>query len=49
MSAVHPNLSHVPDEGVLVDLLTQITPQPLQRQALLVDNPARLYRFERGA
>lgn len=41
----HPNLSHVPDDGELVDLVAQYAPEPAQRQALLVDNPARLYRF----
>ena len=41
----HPNLSHVPDDGVLVDLLDDMAPLPSQRQAMLVDNPARLYRF----
>jgi len=42
----HPNLAHVPDDGVLVDLLALIAPSEAQRQALLVDNPERLYRFE---
>jgi 2-pyrone-4,6-dicarboxylate lactonase len=41
----HPNLKEVPDDGVLVDLLAQIAPSEAQRRALLVDNPARLYRF----
>ena len=41
----HPNLAHVPDDGELVDLIAQYAPDPAQRQALLVDNPARLYRF----
>lgn len=41
----HPNLGHVPDDGVLVDLLATIAPTPAARQALLVDNPQRLYRF----
>jgi 2-pyrone-4,6-dicarboxylate lactonase len=41
----HPNLKHVPDDGVLADLLLQIAPSEAQRQALLVNNPARLYRF----
>ena len=43
----HPNLDHVPDDGVLVDLIAKIAPSPEQRQALLVDNPLRLYRFAR--
>jgi 2-pyrone-4,6-dicarboxylate lactonase len=41
----HPNLAAVPDDGQLVDLLAEIAPSLAQRQALLVDNPQRLYRF----
>lgn len=41
----HPNLAAVPDDGKLVDLLAAIAPSEAQRQALLVDNPQRLYRF----
>lgn len=41
----HPNTTHVPDDGELVDLIGQIAPAPAQRQALLVDNPQRLYGF----
>jgi len=41
----HPNLAHVPDDGLLVDLLTAIAPSEAQRQGLLVTNPERLYRF----
>lgn len=40
----HPNMkSHVPDEGVLVDVLPKIAPTAELQQALLVDNPMRLY------
>lgn len=40
----HPNMtSHMPDEGVLVDVIPQIAPTPALQQALLVDNPMRLY------
>ncbi|MFC7704200.1 amidohydrolase family protein [Plastorhodobacter daqingensis] len=40
----HPNITrHMPDDGALVDLLQIIAPRPEQRQALLVDNPTRLY------
>jgi 2-pyrone-4,6-dicarboxylate lactonase len=35
----------VPDDGALVDLIAEIAPTVAQRQALMVDNPARLYRF----
>ena len=42
----HPNLKEVPDDGVMVDNLAEIAPSEKQRQALLVDNPARLYGFK---
>ena len=40
----HPNMkSHMPDDGELVDLIPQIAPTAQLQQALLVDNPMRLY------
>lgn len=40
----HPNIKkNMPDDGVLVDLLDLIAPDPRQLQALVVDNPTRLY------
>ena len=39
----HPNLKEIPDDGVMVDNLAEIAPTERQRQALLVDNPSRLY------
>ena len=40
----HPNMkSHMPDDGRLVDFLPRIAPTEALRQALLVDNPMRLY------
>lgn len=40
----HPNLkNHMPDDGLLVDLIPQIAITPALQQALLVDNPMRLY------
>jgi 2-pyrone-4,6-dicarboxylate lactonase len=42
----HPNHHHVPDDGVLVDLLASIAPTPDALAALLVHNPQRFYRFE---
>lgn len=40
----HPNMkSHVPDDGQLVDFIPRIAPTEALRQALLVDNPMRLY------
>lgn len=44
----HPNFrADPPDDGVLVDLIPQIAPSAEARQRLLVDNPMRLYRFEK--
>jgi 2-pyrone-4,6-dicarboxylate lactonase len=40
----HPNLDRVPDDGVLVDLIGEFANEQ-QRQALLVDNPQKLYKF----
>jgi 2-pyrone-4,6-dicarboxylate lactonase len=40
----HPNMTtHMPDDGVLVDMIPRIAPTPAQQRALLVDNPMRLY------
>ena len=40
----HPNMrSHMPDDGKLVELIPRIAPTPALQQALLVDNPMRLY------
>ena len=40
----HPNMkSHMPDDGALVDFIPRIAPTQEQQQALLVDNPTRLY------
>ena len=40
----HPNLKdHMPDDGLLVDVIPQIAPTPALQQKLLVDNPMRLY------
>jgi 2-pyrone-4,6-dicarboxylate lactonase len=42
----HPNhLGPIPDDGMLVDILTEIAPSETARQTLLVDNPKRFYRF----
>ncbi|WP_159912181.1 amidohydrolase [Pantoea sp. 18069] len=45
----HPNHTHVPDDGQLVDALADIAATPALAQALLVDNPQRLYRFRAPA
>ncbi len=40
----HPNMvSHMPDDGVLTDMIPKIAVTEAERQALLVDNPMRLY------
>lgn len=40
----HPNMkSHMPDDGHLVDVIPRIAPTAVLQQALLVDNPMRLY------
>ena len=40
----HPNMkSHMPDDGLLVDVIPHIAPTPDLQQRLLVDNPLRLY------
>lgn len=40
----HPNLKqHMPDDGQLVDVIPHIAPTAALQQALLVDNPMRLY------
>jgi len=41
----HPNLTFVPDDGDLVDLIAEYAPTRAERQRLLVDNPQRLYGF----
>lgn len=42
----HPNHTHVPDDGVLVDALAQMAPDPAVRERLLVRNPQDFYGFE---
>ncbi len=43
----HPSLTtEVPEDGQLFDLLGDWAPTAAQRQAVLVDNPARLYGFD---
>ena len=38
-----------PNEGDLLDILAVIAPDHAIRERILVDNPARLYGFERTA
>ena len=41
----HPNHTHVPDDGALVDLIGSIAPTPELLGKLLVQNPQRFYQF----
>jgi 2-pyrone-4,6-dicarboxylate lactonase len=46
----HPNhAGPTPNDGQLVDIIAGIAPTAAARQALLVENPQRLYRFVRRA
>jgi 2-pyrone-4,6-dicarboxylate lactonase len=46
----HPDIvSHMPDEGNLVDLIPRIAPGPDLQRKLLVDNPMRLYWTDRAS
>ena len=41
---LHPNMkSHVPDDGVLTDVIPLIAPSEAAQYRLLVSNPERLY------
>lgn len=42
----HPNHTHIPDDGALVDALSEIAPTSALLEKLMVTNPERLYRFE---
>ncbi|MBT9513797.1 MAG: amidohydrolase family protein [Acidovorax sp.] len=42
----HPNHTHIPDDGVLIDALEEIAPSEKTREQLLVNNPQQLYRFK---
>lgn len=41
----HPNHTHIPDDGELVDALSLIAPSKQALEQLLVHNPQALYRF----
>ena len=41
----HPNHTHIPDDGELVDALSLIAPTQELLESLLVKNPQQLYRF----
>jgi 2-pyrone-4,6-dicarboxylate lactonase len=42
----HPNVRIMPNDGMLVDLIAEITPDERVRRRMLVDNPAEFFRFE---
>ena len=41
----HPNVTTMPNDGDLVDLIPLFAPEPELQRKLLVDNPARLFDF----
>jgi len=41
----HPNVRDMPNDGDLIDLVPLYAPDEQHREWLLVDNPARLFRF----
>jgi 2-pyrone-4,6-dicarboxylate lactonase len=41
----HPNHTHIPDDGVLVDALAEIATGDQVLEQLLVRNPQTLYKF----
>jgi predicted TIM-barrel fold metal-dependent hydrolase len=43
----HPNATHEADEADLVDLVPKFAPDPEMQRRLLVDNPAKLYGFDK--
>jgi 2-pyrone-4,6-dicarboxylate lactonase len=43
----HPNVKWMPGDAALVDLFPLMAPEPAQQKQILVDNPARLYGFNR--
>jgi len=42
----HPNVPYMPNDGDLMDLVALYAPDDEHRRWLLVDNPARLFRFQ---
>ena len=41
----HPNHTHIPDDGALVDAVAEIAPDRAHLQQIMVRNPQTLYRF----
>ena len=44
----HPHARIMPDDGQLIDAIAKIAPENETRQLMLVDNPAKLFRFRAG-
>jgi D-galactarolactone isomerase len=42
----HPGQSPMPDDRMMLDWLGELAPEEAAQRAILVDNPARLYRFD---
>lgn len=42
----HPNVTSMPDDGDLVDLIALYAPEPALQRKLLVDNPQRLFELD---
>lgn len=42
----HPNHTHIPDDGILINSLKLIAPEQVKLEGLLVTNPQRLYAFK---
>jgi predicted TIM-barrel fold metal-dependent hydrolase len=43
----HPNVKWMPDDAALLELFAQMVPDAALQKRILVDNPARLYGFDR--
>ena len=43
----HPNVKVMPNDGDLVDLIPLFAPDPVHQKKLLVENPERLFKFDR--
>lgn len=41
----HPNHTHIPDDGALLDAIAAIAPNPQHLRQILCDNPQSLFRF----
>jgi predicted TIM-barrel fold metal-dependent hydrolase len=44
----HPNVKVMPNDGDLVDLIPRFAPEPEFQHKILVENPARLFEFDKA-